>query len=264
MVTALKPAHALLAPSRRGLLLDAVVLAANLLAMGPLTGWLAGVLRRAAADDAAAMAALALLAAALLVLAPAGAVLKRWHYHQRRVAGPGALDGAGGCLFNPIFYFCLVAVLFAMVNAFLMQQAFGRRGPSGAVFGASMVAGIALIVAHTWLVYRYFTPPPQPPRSAFLRGPAAEALGDAMLFTNMLLFQAVWNMLSFAGIGPPSGVAEAMGRLLVFGFLALLLYFPPRMFYLAEDLAANRRIAWLTMVAANAPVIVRLLFGSSA
>lgn len=259
-MAALKPAQ-LLEPSHRGTLLDIVVLAANLLAMGPLTSALAGLVRRAAADDAAAIATVVGLAAALLVLAPAGAVLKRWHYHQRRdPASPSALDGAGGCLFNPIFYFCLVAVLFAMVNAFLLQGVSGRTEPSGAAVAVSMVAGIALMVTHTWLVYRYFSRPRQPPRSAFMRGAASETLGDACLFINMLLFQAVWNMISFAGIGAPSGMAEAAGRLLVFVFLALLLYFPPRMFYLAEDL--GRRWTWLTMLAANAPVIIRLLVGS--
>lgn len=251
----------LLEPSHRGILLDIVVLAANLLAMGPLSSWLAGVIRRAAADDAAEIGTVVLLAAALLVLAPAGAVLKRWHYHQRRnPASPSALDGAGGCLFNPIFYFCLVAVLFAMVSAFLLQGASGGGEPTAAAFAVSLLGGIALMVTHTWLVYRYFSRPAQPPRSAFLRGSASDILGDACLFTNMLLFQAVWNMISFAGIGAPSGVAEAVGRLLVFAFLALLLYFPPRMFYLADDF--GRRWTWLTMLAANAPVIIRLLLGS--
>lgn len=76
----------------------------------------------------------------------------------------------------------------------------------------------------------------------------------------MLLFQLIWNALSFSGIGAPSGLAELLGRLLVFAFLALLLYFPPRMFYLADDI--RRPLTWLTMVLANAPAVWRLVFGS--
>jgi hypothetical protein len=71
----------------------------------------------------------------------------------------------------------------------------------------------------------------------------------------MLLFQLIWNLLSLAGVGPPSGVGDAVARLLVLVFLALLLYFPPRMFYLAED--AGRGRTWLMILLANAPVIAR-------
>jgi hypothetical protein len=112
-----------------------------------------------------------------------------------------------------------------------------------------------------WLVYRYFSRPKAPPKSAFMRSAVAETLGDVCLFVNMLVFQAVWNLFSFVGVGAPSGVVEAVARLGMFGFLALLLYFPPRMFYLAEDM--NRRWTWVTIVAANAPVMWRLVAGSA-
>jgi hypothetical protein len=45
-------------------------------------------------------------------------------------------------------------------------------------------------------------------------------------------------------------------------FIALLVYFPPRMFYLAEDV--DRPRTWLTMLLANSPVILRVLFGIGA
>jgi hypothetical protein len=253
----------LLDKSNRGLLLDLVVLGVNLLGVTLLQGFFLGVVRRGAADDPAAMVIVLGCAVALFVLAPLGASLKRWHYHQRLGAGKAAgfSDGVGGCLFNPIFYFCLVAVIFATVNAFIMQRVFGNREPSGAVFVPSILLGFGLIILHTFLVYRYFSPPKHPPKSAFMRGPASEIIGDACLFANMLLFQLIWNLLSFAGLGPPSGAVDAAARLLVLGFLALLLYFPPRMFYLAED--AGKARTWLMILLANAPVIVRVLLGSS-
>ena len=66
-----------------------------------------------------------------------------------------------------------------------------------------------------------------------------------------------------SGIWPfgVAGVLEFFGRLFFLCFIALLIYFPPRMFYLAEDI--NRRRTWLTMLLANSPVIIRVLIGTS-
>jgi hypothetical protein len=248
--------------SHRGLLLDVVVLAANLFGMPFLTGAFLGLIRRAQGGHEAAMYALFGYSVALFVLGPAGATLKRWHVHHRldgrQIASP--FEGLAGCLFNPIFYFCLAAVIFAAINAFIFQRVFGNRDPGGAVFVGSLFGGIALIILHTWLVYRYFSPPRNPPPSEFLRSPGSEIIGDGLLFTNMLLFQLIWNLFSFAGLSAPGGVVDAVARLLVFCFLGLLLYFPPRMFYLAEDIGKAR--TWLMILLANAPVIVRMLLGS--
>jgi hypothetical protein len=253
----------LLDKSNRGLLLDAVVLAANLLAMPLLSDGFLGLIRRAQGDDARAMAVLFGCSIAMFVLAPTGATLKRWHYHQRLEGRKvDFLDGVGGCLFNPIFYFCITVVIFATVNAFVMQRVFGDQEPSGTVFVPSIFLGLGLIIVHTWLVYRYFSPPKRPPRSAFFRGAASELIGDACLFTNMLLFQLVWNLFTFAGLGAPGGVVEALLRLVLLLFLGLLLYFPPRMFYLAEDI--DRPRTWLMILLANAPVVFRLVVGSPA
>jgi hypothetical protein len=231
--------------------------------MALLVGFFGGVVRRAAADDRGAILILFGCSVALFVLAPLGATLKRWHYHQRRGSGraPGAPDHLGGCLFSPIFYFCLAAVIFAAVNAFILQQVYGRSEPSGAVFVTSIFVGLALIITHTVLVYRYFSPPRRPPTSAFLRSNASAIVGDACLFTNMLRFQVIWNALSFSGVVRPAGVVDAVARLAVLCFLALLLYFPPRMFYLAEDIRRPR--TWLMILLANSPVITRLLLGTA-
>ena len=245
--------------TNRGLLLDVVVLAANLLAMPLASNALVGLIRRANGNDAGARAVLFGFSIALFILAPIGATLKRWHYHQRRDGGTVSLDGAAGCLFNPIFYFCLATVIFAVVNAFIMQRIYGNREPSESVFVPSIFAGLALIILHTWLVYRYFSKPRNTPRSAFLRGWVSEMIGDACLFLNMLLFQLIWNLLSFAGLGRPSGVGEGAARLLVLVFLGLLLYFPPRMFYLVEDIGRPR--TWWMILLANAPVLRRMVVG---
>lgn len=250
------PLSALFLVSNRGLLLDIFVFLLNLTVMMTLSRLFVGVIHRASAGDKASTNILFGMAVALFVLAPLGATLKRWHVHQR--SRPVA-DPLEGCLFSPIFYFCLTALIFASVNAFILQNVYGRKEPDGAVFVGSIFGGLALMVTHTVLVYRYFSTPKKPPRLAFLRSPASAWIGDACLFANMVLYQLIWNLLSTADLPRPSGVLDFVFRFLVLCFLALLLYFPPRMFYLADDIGKRR--TWLMILLANSPILVRVLFG---
>lgn len=77
----------------------------------------------------------------------------------------------------------------------------------------------------------------------------------------MILFQVVWNLMTSANLSRVDSFSGLAGRLFLITFLALLVYFPPRIFYLAEDI--NRPRTWLTMLLANLPVIVRMVFGVS-
>ena len=165
-----------------------------------------------------------------------------------------------GCLFNPIFYFCLTAIIFATVNAFILERVYGRKEPNGDVFVTSIFLGIALMILHTVLVYRYFSPPKKAPKSAFLRGRASAFLGDAFLFVNMVLFQLLWNLLALLKVPHPTGLTDFVLRFLFLLFLALLLYFPPRMFYLADDIGKRR--TWLMILLANSPILARVLIGT--
>jgi uncharacterized protein (DUF486 family) len=92
-----------------------------------------------------------------------------------------------------------------------------------------------------------------------LRSPTSDWLGDVCIYVNMILFQILWNLLLSAPFARIAGVADFAGRLFVLGFVALLVYFPPRIFYLAEDI--NRPAAWGTILLANAPALLRVLFG---
>ena len=170
------------------------------------------------------------------------------------------LDGAGGCLFNPIFYFCLQVLVFCTAAAFLFQDMDLSSDDSAPVFLTVIFAGIVLMIASTVLVYRYFSRPARAPRYGWMRHPAAERLGDAFLFVHMLCFQVIWNFIGQMQAGTVSGVAELIGRVGLLAFLALLLYFPPRMLYLAEDL--RRPYTWLWMLLANSPVIWRVVVGT--
>lgn len=239
-----------------GFALDLFVFLINLGAVSFLTRLVSDMVVRAANGETGAQSSLMIVTSSLLVLAPMGAVLKRWHAHQ----SPGLKDASdNGCLFSPVFYFCLIAVVFATVNAFVMQAVYGRREPPEGVFVGAGLGGFLLIVVHTILVYRYFSKPGSPPRWTFLRSRAAAYLGDFCFFANMLVFQLFWNLLSGIDLPRPTGFLDFVFRFLVLVFLALLVYFPPRMFYLAQDL--GKRWTWPSILMANSPVIVRVLFG---
>ncbi len=256
----------LLAKTNRGLLLDVVVFVANVFLMHLLTRLFIDLARLATAGDEIAQYTLAFSSLGMWILPAAGAVLKRWHFHRRlKAEGKTAASSdtkAAGCLFNPIFYFCLNLVILSAILTAFGQLLFGDvLLKSPAIFVPLVVLGLIFTIVQTFLIYQYFSPPKNPPKSEFLRSPRSEMLGDICLFLNMILFQIAWNALTFAGLGPPSSFLEFAGRLFLLCFIALLIYFPPRMFYLAEDI--NRPRTWLTMLLANSPVILRVLFGMS-
>jgi hypothetical protein len=255
----------LFAKTNRGLLLDIFVFILNIFLMRFLTRLYIGVFQEVNAENPMAQLALGLTFIAMWILPAAGAVLKRWHFHERLKAQGKTIESEetklAGCFFNPLFYFCLNLVLTSAILASLGQFLFGSRGvDNGAIFVPFVIVGLILTVIQTYLIYRYFIPPKKPPQSPFLLSPQSEALGDICLFVNMILFQVFWNMMTFAGLGHTTGLLEFAGRLFFLCFIALLIYCPPRMFYLAEDI--NRPRTWLMMLLANSPVIIRVLIGT--
>ena len=255
----------LFAKENRGLLLDIFVFVANVFLMRLVTRALLDLFGQVSTENPLAKLLLGLMFLAMWTLPAAGAVLKRWHFHQRLQAQGKTVESEqttlSGCLFNPLFYFCLNLVITSAVLTSLGDFLFGKALlNNGALFVPLVIAGLILTIVQTFLIYQYFSPPKNPPKSKFLREPQSETLGDICLFLNMILFQAFWNLLTFAGLGHPSSLLEFGGRLFFLSFIALLIYFPPRMFYLAEDI--HRPRTWLTMLLANSPVIVRVLIGS--
>jgi hypothetical protein len=261
------PIKQLFSEQNRGLLLDVFVFLANILVMGWLSEWVIGLFHRISAEDPTAKLLLGLIFLAMWILPALGAVLKRWHFHQRLRAAGKTFDSEysklAGCLFNPIFYFCLNLVITSAVLTGLGDALFGKAlTNNGAVFVPLVIAGLLLTIVQTFLIYQYFSAPKKEPRSEFLKHPQSELLGNLCIFLNMTFFQIFWNMLTFAPLRPPDSVLEFGGRLFFFSFIALLVYFPPRMFYLAEDI--HRPRTWLTMLLANSPVILRVLVGTDA
>jgi hypothetical protein len=252
----------ILAKQNRGLLLDIFVFVINIFLMRRLTRGFIDLFRQVSAEDPTAQLFLSLFCVAMWVLPVAGAILLRWHFHQRLQQEHKTLDETPiGCVFNPIFYFCLNIVIMSAIIAGLGQTLLGeQRMANGNIFLPLTFGGLFLTILQTYLIYRYFITPKKPPRFKFLLRPESEMLGDVCVFTNMVLFQVAWNLLTFGSMGHPSGPVEFIGRLFFLCFIALLVYFPPRVFYLAEDIDRGR--TWLMMLLANSPVIVRLLIGS--
>ena len=128
----------LLAKTNRGLLLDLIVFVANLFLMRMLTAQFIELFKQVSAENPLATFGLGLTFLAMWILPAIGAVLKRWHVHKRIKANEVAAPKEtvlSGCLFNPIFYFCLNLVLTAAVLTGLGESLFGRRLlNNGAVF----------------------------------------------------------------------------------------------------------------------------------
>lgn len=168
-------ASAIVDEANRGMLLDVVVFTVNVALMGQLTKYAADLLRRAGEGDTSAKLVLGLGCLAMLVLPAAGAVLKRWHFHERmralrhpRPFNPLGLkqSGAGnvalGCLCNPIFYFVLSIVIAAGVMSLLQEFVFGKNLPATLAVPLTFLL-FAICVVQTVFVYRYFVPPRKPP-----------------------------------------------------------------------------------------------------
>jgi hypothetical protein len=132
-------------------LLDVLVFVANILVMRFLTRLYIDLFSEVSAENPLAKLALGLTFLAMWILPAAGAVLKRWHFHQRLSAqgktAESAETGLGGCLFNPLFYFCLNLVITSAVLTGLGDFLFGRRLlDTAAVFIPLVFAGLILTI----------------------------------------------------------------------------------------------------------------------
>jgi hypothetical protein len=266
LTTAKRQTTNIFAKTNRGMLLDIVIFVANLLLMRKLTRLFIEIFGEVSAENPLAKLVLGFVCLAMFILPALGAVLKRWHFHQRLKAEGKTVESENtvlsGCLFNPLFYFCLNLVIMSAIITGLGEQLLGKNLVNNApVFITSIFIGLGVTIVQTFLIYQYFSSPKNPPRQKFLREPQSETLGDICIFLNMIFFQVAWNLLTFAPLGRVSSFIDFAGRLFFLSFVALLIYFPPRIFYLAEDI--NRPRTWLTMLLANSPVIVRILFGTS-
>jgi hypothetical protein len=252
----------LFAPINRGILLDILVFVLNLVAMGFLTDQFVGLIQDANSGSLVAYYILFFFCVGIFVLPPLGTTLKRWHFHLRRgssVDSASPVKPVYGCLFDPIIYLCLNILIVCSIIAYGFQIFYGDKEPDGAIFVSAVMFGVFLAGLQTYIVYRYFSPPTKAPSFNFLRKPVSETIGDALLYLNMIAFELILNMLLSFPSRPVSGVTDFFGRLFFITFITLLIYLPPRLYYLAEDIRRPRAI--LTILLANSPIIFRVVFG---
>jgi hypothetical protein len=255
-------AGALWAAKNRGIVLDLVVFFVNLILVLAL-GAVANNVLHATAEDVGAKLAIGFFFTALVAIQPVGPFLKRWSFHQRHAF---SAESGAGCLvfwFMPVYLVMMFALCTAA--AVVLSQAF----PGGERVGvAFQLAGMVWSVVSVSFVYRYFMKPNTPPRWKFLSTPAAERLGDAAIYLNAIGFAVVWNRLTASSwfteavtrtpLGAPGSITDILGRLIATAIFAMVLYFPARIYFLAED--RHRSLTWATMLLANLPLIIRVTF----
>lgn len=126
-------------------------------------------------------------------------------------------------------------------------------GTISVLFKVLLGLGVIFIIVNPIIVRMNFFKNRRKYLSGFPRA-AVEFLGDISLFLNMILFQIFWGIFMADLTQDWGGVLE---RVLLLAITSLLLYFPPRLIYLADD--GHRPIAWVTMVLANLPIIIRII-----
>jgi len=254
---------ALVTPRNRGILLDVGVFLVNAILLTVLSRSLADLIHQAKTDFTAQLA-IVLFCLGLVFLQPLGAILKRRRAHLRR---PDIDHVPLGRLFLPACFLAqLMFLIAASGNLVDMISGKDHGGETANYFGLSpwlfttLFLGVpALAIANTFIVYFYFQPPRRKPLFGFMNSPQSELLGDGCLFLNIIGYQAFWGLLM---TDLPNDYSGVVGRLGMFAFAALLIYFPPRLFFLAEDW--QRPVVWLTMLLANTPVLVRIFFSTAA
>jgi hypothetical protein len=252
----------LFAYANRGILLDVIVFLVNLVLMTILSRQLANLFQQANTKGTQTLpkTAVVVFCLGLVFLQPIGAILKRRGAHQRK---PDLHEVPAGCLILPA-YFLTQLVFLIGASGQIVELVFGKGSgtessdyfglPPG-VFTLLFLGIPALAAANTFVIYFYFQPPKHKPLLPWLESPRSEMFGDIVLFLNMIGFQAFWGLLMSSVVDDYSTIT---GRLSMFAFVALLIYIPPRLFYLAED--GNRPIVWSTMLLANLPALLRILF----
>lgn len=261
----------LFAHANRGILLDVVVFGVNVVLMTVLSRQLANLFLQAKTEPVA-QAATAVFCLSLVSLQPVSAILKRRRAHLRQ---PDLNHVPFGRLILPAYFLSQLVFLIG-AGGQIVDLVFGKDSDPNAAansiatsaansadyFGlppgvfALLFLGIpALAVANSFILWFYFQPPKRKPIFAWLESPRAETFGDVAIFLNMIGYQAFWGLLM---TDLPHDYPTLAGRLSMFAFAALLIYIPPRIFYLAED--GTRPVVWLTMLLANSPVLLRILF----
>jgi len=259
----------ILAQENRGILFDLFIFVINLLLMPFIAKAFVQSGLAAAAGNRASQLLLLLFFVAIYFIQPYGALFKRWSFHNRRRAGRRrkkntegmifsfADDGVWSLVFNPIVYFFSLFFISGMIITYLNQLITGRFfADDDPYFIVLVLLGFLASVVHSVSFYKYFLSPKKEPKKKVLASPYSEPIGDILLFVNIFMFQILWNIvgqIQLEKASDPGGLALRV--LFMFG-VGLLMYYPARIFYAAEDI--RNPLAWFTIVLANLPLVIRV------
>ena len=256
----------------RGILIDVVVFLFNLTLMRILIVLCLNIVERAETDVPAKLG-VGLFFAGLFFLQPLGPILKRWSFHQRYKSFELGEAGFAGCLlFWYMFFYIIIMLIVCGAAVISLSEVVFERGSKWSEIGTVvLLAGFVLTFVNAVIIFRYFLKPKKEPRWKFLATPQAEVLGDACMFLNIIGFQIFWGCITASALfwesmnpsahgQQPGWFGRSLFGFFVIGAFALLIYFPPRIFYLVID--QHRKITWLTMLLANLPLILGIVIYS--
>jgi len=253
----------------RGILIDVVMFGVQLVLMRALVSRLADIIDQSK-DDITAKATVGGFCFALCFLQPAGVILKR--YGANRATEDE--EGAYGKIVKDFGCYYLVSqlILIGAGISFILGM-LGQEHIFDKVCLGQLVLTFSLGILNLWIISLYATPPRHKPLRRLLELPQTEVLGDLLILLNLILWQMLWGFLMLGYMRKGSSNPDELMWLNVFlpqadysvgarlGWFLLavcVFYFTPRFIYLIHD--RQRKLAWLTMLLANSPVIYRIIF----
>jgi hypothetical protein len=261
----------LLAPENRGILFDIFIFILNLTLMNVIPPLFTNVGRQAYQGVIPAQFTVFFFFVILFLLQPFGANFKRWQFHQRRRAGRRRKRSTSesyiftfaesiplAIIFNPVLYFGILLFTSMVIISFINELIIGKNvSDDDSLFIVFVLVGFLISVVHSMVMYWYFTSPKKEPKKKILYGQSSGLIGDVLLFVNIVIFQILWNIVGQIPSQSMHTVGDFMVRAFFLICMALLIYFPSRIFYSAEDI--KKPLAWFTIVLANSPLIIRFL-----
>jgi hypothetical protein len=243
-------------------LLDIASFLLNLIALFVLTPLFALLAALAGSGLQIAKAAMGLFCFAIVILQALGAVFKRLAAHQRnpdlRLRALFLYNQAG---ILPVLLYFFLQLAFVIYGSVLVIEAFNVDITTPGLFGLLLVALPILAAGNTFMVGFYFVSSKRGPLADFFESPKSELIGDGCIFLNVFFNQVLlWYLLADPYFSArQQNFIEFVVHLLAVAAIFLFFYFPPRLFYLAEDF--NPKRTGISMILANLPVLLRVLFG---
>lgn len=266
----------LFAYRNRGLLLDIAVFLCQLLLLRVLTNLSLSFVRQAQ-QSVFAKFAIGIFLILLFLLQPLGPILKRWSFHQQFPTfekDTGALTSLFLSLYK-FFYIAAMAIMIYLAYSYFSEalQSNSDATPISAEALEKLVVALAIVfpIISGVLVFRYFSKPEREAFWKFLMTPQAGLLGDFCMFVNVICFQILfsvyfssphfWSALHKISRLASSQLEGLSGRVYLATIAALIVYLPPRIFYLVAPASLKRRLlVSLSMLLANLPLIFSIVF----